>query len=248
MSEYYTLFSKYLNISEVICGGIKVGLLGFVIALVILIFFRKTVLIQRRNLVLTYISRSYFIFIPVICLLLGGCYGAIMSAQNQVIGKLPLYQTTAQQFVKQNLNIDININKKIFTNKSLDNVVDDTFSNIKKNVLAKLKLTPQHDQQQIQRFMLESLDSPSGISYIKSKLKQQLSTVSGIKRQVVNKVFDVKLSSLLTGDMIIEIMALHLTLAVNSILLKLMIIWAILLVIPLAETIFAYFYHKRQMQ
>jgi len=248
MIEYYDLFSQYLNILGVIWGAIKFGLLSFIIALIILIFLRKIVLVQRRYCILKYIARSYYFFIPIICLFFGSYYGFITTAREQVMGKLPFYQTTAQSFIAQNFNIDININVKTirYADKNLDNIIHDTLSNINQVILEKSNLAPQaQGPQKIQQLMLIALESPVGINYIKAKLKERVSTISGIKQQLVNRVFEVKLSRLLTGEMLIEIISFYITLGVNSLLLPIIIIWAALLLIPLVEIMFAYFYNKR---
>jgi len=246
MIEYYDLFSQYLSILGVIWGAIRFGLLSFIIALIILIFLRKIVLVQRRYCILKYIARSYYFFIPIICLLFGSCYGFISTAREQVMGKLPFYQTTAQSFIAQNFNIDINIDVKTirYADKNLDNIIHDTLSNINQVILEKSKLAPQGPQK-IQQLMLIALESPVGINYIKAKLKERVSTISGIKQQLVNRVFEVKLSRLLTGEMLIEIISFYITLGVNSLLLPIIIIWAALLLISLMEIMFAYFYNKR---
>ncbi|WP_392562689.1 hypothetical protein RHO12_04185 [Orbus sturtevantii] len=244
MSEYYALFSQYFNVLSVIWGGIKFGLFSFILALIVLILFRKVVLVSRRYCVQKYIARSYYFFIPVICLVFGSGYGFIITARDQVISKLPIYQTAAQSFIDQNIDININVKAIVYASKNLDDVIDDVIVDIKQSMVTKFKLADQN-QQKIQQIMLRAVESPVGIKFIKSKLKEQLSTTTGIKRQLVNKVFEIKLSTLLTGEMVIEIIYFYVLLAVNSLLLPLIIVWAILLMIPLVEISVAYFYDKK---
>jgi len=244
MIEYFDFFYQYLNIKGIVWGGVKFGLLSFAIALIILIFLRKIVLVQRRYYTLKYIARSYYFFIPIVCLLFGSCYGFLTTVREQVMGKLPSYQTTAQLFIAQNFNIDINIKTMRYADKNLDNIIHNKLSNIKKVILTKSKLA-KRDQKKIQQLILMALESPVGINYIKAKLKEKIATITGIKKQLVNRAFEAKLSTLLTGEMIIEIISFYIVQGINSLLLPIIIISTALLLIPLMEIMFAYFCNKR---
>lgn len=242
MSEFWSVFSQYFSILDIIWGAIKTSLLSFIISLVVLIVLKKFVLVRRRYKVLNYLAYSYYFFIPVICLCFGFIYGLIATSRDQVIEKLPLYQSSIQSVIEQNFNFNLEIDN--YTSKSLVNNLDDAVTELHSELLTQLNLTYQNHQQ-TQRFVVMVLNSPIGLSYIKSSLKDKISTTIGLDKQLVNDVFEIKLSQLLTGDTIIKLFSFYIKQMVTDFLITIIIIWVILLLIPLIEIIFAYFYNKK---
>lgn len=242
MSEYWTVFSNYFDIFGVIWGGIKVGLLSFILSLILLLVFKRFVLVRRRYKALKYLAYSYYFIIPIVCLCFGFIYGLITTSRDQVIDKLPIYQTSIQSFIEH--NFDFNIQIETYTDRSLDTTLDVTATNVQASIISQLKLTSDN-QDKTKQFFVRVLESPAGINYIKSSLKDKISSTVGLDRQLVDEVFQIKLSHILTSELIIKIFAFYIKQMVDSFLIPIIILGCILLLIPLIEIIWAYYYNKR---
>lgn len=242
MSEYWSFFSQYFNLFSIIWGGIKIGLLSFIVLLILLIALKKFVLVRRRYKALKYLAYSYYFFIPIIGLCLGFLYGAISTSRDQVIEKLPFYQSSIQSVIEQNFNFNIEISS--YSEQSLNSTLDDVVTQAHSMMIAQLKLSDTN-RNQTQNFIIMVLDSPIGMRYLKSTLKDKLSSTVGLERGLVDEVFEVKLSNLLSSEVIIKIFAFYIKQLVNGFLLPIMIIWGLLLLIPLIEILFSYSYNKK---
>lgn len=240
--EYYSQFAEYINILSIIWDGIKTGLLCFVIALVVLIILKKRVLVKRSCFPLKLLAGSYYFFIPVICLVLGGGYGFLASARDQIITKLPLYQSSIQMLIDQNFNIEIEVQS--YTNKSLDKTIDDVVVDMQQILIAELNIVNEN-QTSTQKFVLSVLDSSVGKHFLKSQLKGKMASISGLDKGMVEDVFEIKLSEIFTSEVIIKIMGFYVQKIFNGMIIPLVIIWVGLLLIPLVEIIVANCYNRK---
>lgn len=241
MEAYYSFFSTYINIVGIIWGGIKIGFFAGAISLMLLIIFRKFVLVPRRYRILSYLAGSYYFFIPIICLCFGFGYGSLATAKEQVIDKLPIYQNLLHSFITENFDTDVTI--VISSDKSLEQSIDAAYYEIIQRLNDETKLGTQ--QQLIPRFILALYQSPIGINYIKSNMKNKISVVTGLERDLVDEIFQIKLSTLLTGSTLIHVLNFYIIHIVNSLLIPIMILWGILLGIPILEIIGAYYLNRK---
>lgn len=242
MADYYGLFTQYINVFAIIWSGIKTGLLSFIVALIVLVLFKKWVLVRRRYPALRYLAISYYFLIPLVCFGFGLVYGLITTSRDQIIDKLPLYQSTAQSFAEQ--NFDFNLKIDVYGNKSLDEAMNDAVNDIEYIILSEIELAKQNHQV-VYQFILTVIESPVGLKLIKSNLKDKVASCVGLNRQLMDEVFEIKLSQLFTGDTIIKIMGFYVTQIANGFLIPLVIIWLILMLLPVIEIIFACRYNKK---
>lgn len=87
--EYWDLVTQYVNVSSIFLWGFLGGLLGFILALVAVIVWRKKILVRRKYKVLKYFTYLYFAFIP---LFTGFCFTqwfAFHSIEKQVVKHIP---------------------------------------------------------------------------------------------------------------------------------------------------------------
>lgn len=242
MTEYWSIFSQYFNPFGIIWGGIKVGVLGFIVALIILFILKRFVLIKRRYKILKYCAYSYYFLVPIICLCFGFIYGATTTSRDQIIDKLPRYQILINGLVKQTFNFNIEIAPS--ADKNLDDTLDDIVTNMQVKLTKKLKLANDNPNK-LQKFLVIVLESPVGMNYIKSSLKEKISSASKLDRKLVDQVFEVKMSKLFTGETIVDFFSFYIKQMVNGFLMPIKVIWGLLLLLPLIEIILASYYHKR---
>lgn len=244
MSEYFMYFSHYFNVILLIWDGIKTGLLCCFISLILLIILKKLVLVKRRYKFLRCLACSYFLLIPLTCLFFGSIYGAVISARDQMVEKLPLYQASIQSIVDSNFDITVELvddSNQNFT-KSLDDIVYD----IQTIMVSKLQFTPQ-DGLAINQLMLDAIASPAAFNYIKSNLKDKISNMSGLDRKLVDEVFTVKLSQLFISDVILKIIVFYVNQIMMIILMPIIVIWGLLIFVAITETAIAYFVNRRRV-
>lgn len=240
MGDYWSFFSQYFNLLAIIGGGIKISLLSFGIVLILLFVFKKIVLVKRYQRVRTYLAYSYYFWIPIVCLIWGFIYGVITTSRNQVIEKLPLYQTSIQSIIDQ--NFDLNVEIKNYTDKNLDNVLDDVVTKIRTVMTMKLK---QPDNSKTLKLVIMVLDSPIGSNYIKSSLKDKISATVSLKRELTDEIFEIKFSKLFTSDVIVKVFSFYIKQMVNSFLIPIMLVGILLLLIPLIEIVLANCYNRK---
>lgn len=87
--EYYRYFSEYINPVAVIGAGILCAVVFALALLVLLIIFRKKILVQRRYTALKYLAWSYFLVLPLVGGYFAFQWGALNSMQNQLKENIP---------------------------------------------------------------------------------------------------------------------------------------------------------------
>lgn len=245
MLAYYNMFDQYINLLSIIGGGLKIAFLSFIGVLIILIVFRKKVLIQRRHTALKYLARSYYFFIPLICLGFGFVYGAISTTRDNIIERLPVYQADIQQIINSKFDIQMNAYVNVNTEQSLSELLDESIATSQQTLVASLQ-TNDLNHNIAQNMVITIMSSPMALDFAKNKITSGISGQTGIDETLLIELSHTKLSDIFTGETILKIIAFQINKLTHTALTPIIVLWIIFLLLPILEIIFAVRYDARK--
>lgn len=105
--EYWSLISQYVSVGSIFLWGILGGLLGFVLALVAEIVWRKKITVRRKYKFLQYFTYLYFVFFP---LFAGFCFTqwfGFHAIEKQVVKNIPVLLSQSNILFNEHLKDDL---------------------------------------------------------------------------------------------------------------------------------------------
>lgn len=243
MSEYFAIFSSYLNIGSIIWSCIKYMALGLIAIILIFILFRKKIFVPRLNVILKSLSFGYALVIPALVLSFSIVYGAITSVHNEIVEKTPHYEHNVQYVIDNYLADDITV--MINTDITLDMALDSVMPVIKTSIQSQFNLA-ESTEDLWSEFVLSALDSPYAMNLIKSKLQTVVAEYASTDKELVEELFTLTPRQFINGEAIMKVIVYQISSFFSSVKTKVFLLWGIVSLLILIEIIIAnYLYGRR---
>lgn len=132
MQDYWQMLPNYADTLRIVLSAIITAIVVFFITLLLFIFFRKIILVKRKNLFLKYLAISYMIVIPLVAGFFGFKFGLINGLDNNLKKNLPSYTKNIEKTFINKFGADMSTilfskfpnskeaNIKISTNEAID--------------------------------------------------------------------------------------------------------------------------------
>ncbi|QIQ21730.1 hypothetical protein [Zophobihabitans entericus] len=236
MFEYYNNFAQFFDPLSIIWGGIKYALLALVLTIIVLIIFRRKILVPRANKFLTFLSYFYLIFIPVVMIAGGFFYGSVQATKQGLQESEGQYRAAVQSLL--DTYVDDSFVVKVESDLTLGQAVDSVIPLVKTEIVKQLELAELHNNK-IADLALVALDTPMATEFLRNKLTDLVAGHLGTESGLVDELFELTPQQFLTGEFVVKVVFYKVMQQIDSIYSKVKIIWVLLLLLPLIEIIIA---------
>jgi len=255
--KYWDILINYINPLIILLWTIIGGLVGLLIAILLLFFLRKQVLVKRCHWTLKWLSYAYLIILPLFITFSFAQWFALHNCERQVIKNIPkylgdtnaLYNTYLKKEVEKIVCEEI---LKSSGNELLESAVGTAQSFVggmlKSESTDELQAASYKDK--ISAYLVQTfLESNYVRDMIISETRKQAGKVLLMDEQLTKDFFDVEIQKLLDSGIINTILEKHIKHLFSGFKMNILLILLLGLAIPAIEIIIAnYLFRKKQLE
>ena len=240
---WFELFYEYFNPMHVFWNAAKFALLGFVIALVLMIICVKFKIFRRQNKYWNVFTKLYFIYIPIVFIVAGIGFGTLQyvkTVSDKAVNTLLQPAKQAMLGYLQGLPPETcailspaELKNKIRSEIELvfnDTATESRIQNVVNNLPAPAK-----------EWVFETL-----VDFTIDKLNTKVSDATGLDKEMVSKLWHQNIAESLKGDLLNDIFNQRVHKLINSYQRSLLYFLLLLLLVPTADAIIAKVLKKRR--
>ncbi len=235
--SYWGLLTQYINPVKIIWSGILTSILAFVVAIILLVVFRKKVLIKRRYIILKCLAIAYLIFLPLFSAYTGFKWGILHGLQKDIIAHLPTYTQDLDAVFRSSLTDDVaGMPTSLSTNEYIDLLAEIVYS----EYITTIDYLPKEGFHGKLVTKLHSLMFTSTIAnYTKRTIHKWVKKKVGLDEKVTKEVMEVKLNELLRDGLFNKIAAIYVKKIIGGMKNSVLLVFVIIVGLPLVEIVIA---------
>jgi hypothetical protein len=201
--EYWALISPYVNPGRILWSGIWIAIASFTVVLVLMIIFRKKILVRRRYQVLRILAVCYFLILPLLAAYTGFKWGVVHKAHQEVDAQLP--KLTGELDKAVNVLVDGYLLTLPFnTTLSIDEHIDALTELIFKAYESTVKISSFNDI--LKRL---AVNSTTTSAFVKKSIHDMVEQKIGIEKDITKGVMKTRMDELLETGLFTKISLLY---------------------------------------
>lgn len=255
MKEVYQTLSQigqFTNPFTIISGAVLYGIAAFILTIIVLIIFRKKILVPRRHKALKILAYSYFIVLPLLSGFLWAKWGFFNSLRKDIKAHTELYvkqiPPSFDTSISGAIHTYVQANSTKLSSLSTDELID---------VLADViytqyynTLSSQENAQQVSNTILSwalKLTKGKGVAQlIKHNIHKILKEKLGLDEAVSKELMASRIDEVVRMGLFAKIALIQVDHFLKGIQKGVLILFCIFMAIPLAEIIIAHYLLKKK--
>lgn len=256
--QYWDILSEYINPFSVLIWGILGGITAFIATLVLMIYYRKKILVRRRHWTLKVLSYCYLVFLP---LFIGFCamqWSALHNCEKQIVKNIPKYLGETNQLFNTYIRAEVVkiVSEEILKSSGhelLDQAVGGA-QNLAGGLLKTVGVSSGKSTSEgtavtnalaayVSSFLVET-----GFvrKYIVSEIKKKVGDVLLMDKKLTNEFFDIEINKILESGILNTVVEKHVRNIFGSFKLNVWLMFLLGMAIPVIEIIIANKLYKRK--
>lgn len=254
--KYWDILIEYINPLVIFLWAIVGGLVGLLLAIILLLFSRKQILVKRCHWTLKWLSYTYLAVIPLLISFSFAQWFALHNCERQIINNIPKYLGDTN--ILYNIYLKAEVEKivseeilKSSSNELLESAVGSaqTFigSALKSESTKEIQAATYKDK--VSAYVVQTfLESTYVRNLIVSEVRKQAGKVLLMDEKLSEDFFDMKVQELLDSGIINTILEKHVRHLMGGFKTNVLLLLLLGLAIPLTEIIIAnYIYRKKRI-
>jgi hypothetical protein len=254
MQEIYQIISqsgRFFNPFQIISGAVLVGLLALVLTFVLLILFRKQILIPRSHKALKVLAYAYFALLPLLAGFFWMKWGFFNSLRKDIKAHTDVYiqhlPATFDAETAAALKSYLDNNKVISASSSndlIDAAVDIIYTGYNRSLDNQLTLKESNGV--LKAWLFRITRGPQIAGFLKKTIRDILHEKLHLNEDVSKELMNARIDDILRTGLFAKITLIQTDLFLKGIQKSILLLFFSLLLIPLAEIGIAHRIYRRQ--
>jgi hypothetical protein len=255
LSDYFRIFSSYTNPVAIIFSAVLWTIGSFLLFVLLVILFRKFILVERRNKFLKYLSWSYFFLIPVLSIYFGFKFGLLNGTRHDLKEHAHTYTKELDAVMKESLGTTADeffvemVNEKNTSGLTTRQVMDRFAEKLAVQFTESLATTANEKEgfsETVAGLFLYIVKSKGGRISLKYAVREALDKELGVDETSGQDLMQVKFRELLEKGIFTSILRTEIDRFFLRMQKGTLILFGILLFFPIAEIVVAHILLKRK--
>lgn len=245
------LFSEFTNPFKIVSGGILMGILAFIVALVLVILLRRYMLVPRRYPVLKYIAWTYFLLLPLLAGFFGFKWGLFSSLRKDIKQHTSTYiEHIPASFDDQTSGAIRAFFKDDITHYTTDQLIDTTAEIIYRQYYATLdKQALLKDKSNMLVNFIAGITKGKGVAYfMKKSIHKLLSEKAGLNEDVSKDLMASRIDEIIKAGLFAKIILIQLDHFLQGVQKGILVTFFLILLIPVIEILIAHYLHRKKIK
>ncbi|NDV65759.1 hypothetical protein [Bacteroides sp. 224] len=254
--QYWEILCEYINPFSIFMWGIIGGVIGFLVTIGLMIYFRKKILIPRRHWTLKVLAYCYLIFFP---LYIGFCatqWAALHNCEKQIVQNIPKYLGETNELFNKYLKAEV---IKIISEEKLQStgheLLDEAVGGVQKasGVLLKsvgiseLNSTKEAGVGNAFASYITSILAETDVlrKYVVTEVKKQVGkNVLLMNEEATNEFFDIEVAKVVDSGILNTVLEKHVNNLFGSFKLNVWLMLLLGIALPIIEIVIACYLFK----
>lgn len=259
LTKYWDVLCEYINPFTVLIWGIVGGLIALIISLIMVLYFRKKILVPRKYVILKILSYCYLIFFP---LFIGFCafqWSALHNCERQVVNNIPKYLGETNHLFNTYIKAEV---VKIISEETLkasgNDLLDKAVSNLQSLSATLLKSEAKERSEASEKngisdavsYYIASFLAETGFvrKYVVSEIKKKVGDVLLMDKKTINEFFDIEIGKILDSGILNTVIEKHIKSITGGLKANVWLLFLLGIALPVIEIIIAHKMYKPQKE
>lgn len=251
--KYWDILIEYINPLVIFLWAIAGGLVGLLLAIILLLILRKQILVKRCHWTLKWLSYAYLVIIPLFISFSFAQWFALHNCEKQIINNIPKYLGDTNALYNTYLKAEVEkiVSEEILKSSS-NELLEGAVGSAQTFVGSVLKNESTDETQaatykdKISAYIVQTfLESKYVRNLIVSEARKQAGKILLMDEKLSDDFFDMEVQKLLDSGIINTILEKHIRHLIGGFKTNVLLLLLLGLAIPLTEIIIAnYIYRK----
>ncbi len=249
--SYWDILKEYINPVPILWWGILGAVGGFTVMVILLITFRKKVLINRRHRILKTLAYAYLLLLPLWAGYNAMQWFALHGCERQIVKNIPTYLgNTNSLFNLYAKEYITGIISERYLQLSSHEILDKTVGYTAKIVANTIKANPTEEKGlkvKVSTFITAKfIESDMAKNIILNEVEKRIGEPLLMDRKLTRQLLDVKIQNLLDDGILNKVVTKHVEKLFDGFKSNVLVLFLLILIIPLAEITIAYYLERKR--
>lgn len=256
--SYWDILCEYINPYKIVLWAIVGGIAGFIITVILMIIFRKTILVNRKYIVLKILSYCYLVFFP---LFIGFCalqWSALHNCERQIINNIPKYLGETNHLFNTYIKAEV---IKIISEETMQSTGDDILNKtvktaqnfsaalFKSKAGESLKTEKAGITDAVYNYISGTIINTEFVrKYIVSEIKKKVGNVLLMDEKLSNEFFDIEIGKILDSGILNTVAEKHVKYIIGGFKMNVWIMFFLIIALPVVEIMISNRMHRKKLK
>lgn len=250
--EYWDIITQYINPVKIILWGALGAIIGVLAMVILLIIFRKIILVKRSHVILKVLAYAYLILLPLWSGYSFMQWFALHGCEKEIVRNIPTFlgegNNVFNLYVKEYVTQIISERHLQLTGNE---IIDKTVDYATKIVGSTFQSTPTEESDIKSKisdyFTSKFIESSFAKSIIIDEIEKNIGKPLLMDKKLTRELLDVKIQDLLDSGVITTIVTKHVNKLFGGLKINVLILFLVVLLIPVIEISIAHYLQRKRL-